>query len=73
MAADVLTEVRRAKSEAKRSMRAGVTSIKVTDTPDRLGALDLAAADVRGAGVIDQLFLAKGEAFAVEVILADET
>jgi valyl-tRNA synthetase len=73
MAADVLTEVRRAKSEAKRSMRAGVTAIKVTDTPDRLGALDLAAADVRGAGVIDQLFLAKGEAFAVEVTLADET
>jgi valyl-tRNA synthetase len=73
VAADVLTEVRRAKSEAKRSMRAGVTTIKVTDTPERLGALDQAAADVRGAGVIGQLFLAKGEAFSVEVTLDEET
>jgi valyl-tRNA synthetase len=70
-AADVLTEVRRAKSEAKRSMRAEVTKITVTDTPARLGALDQAAADVRAAGVIGQLFFDKGDAFTVDVTLAD--
>jgi valyl-tRNA synthetase len=72
VAADVLTEVRRAKSEAKRSMRADVEQIKVTDTPERLGALDKAALDVRGAGVIDQLLLDKGDTFAVAVTLAPE-
>jgi valyl-tRNA synthetase len=72
VAADVLAEVRRAKSEAKRSMRAEVTEIKVTDTPARLGALDQAAADVRGAGVIGRLWFDKGDAFAVEVALAEE-
>ncbi len=69
VAADVLTEVRRAKSEAKLSMRAAVDKVTVTDTPERLGALDDVALDVRGAGVIDQLFFAKGDAFAVEVTL----
>jgi valyl-tRNA synthetase len=71
VATEVLTEVRRAKSEAKRSMRSEVTKIKVTDTPARLGALDKAAADVRGAGVIGQLFLDKGDDFAVAVTLPD--
>ena len=72
VAAEVLTEVRRAKSEAKRSMRADVEQIKVTDTPERLGALDKVALDVRGAGVIDQLFLDAGDTFAVAVTLAPE-
>jgi len=71
VAADVLTEVRRAKSEAKRSMRAEVTAITVIDTPERLGALDQAAGDVRAAGVIGRLLLDKGEAFAVEVTLGE--
>jgi valyl-tRNA synthetase len=72
VAAEVLTEVRRAKSEAKRSMRWEVELVVVTDTPDRLGAMDEAAADIRGAGVIGQLFMDKGDAFAVEVTLAPE-
>ncbi len=72
VAADVLTEVRRAKSEAKRSMRAEVDKVTVTDTAERIHALDQVALDVRGAGVIDQLFFAKGEDFAVEVALAAE-
>jgi valyl-tRNA synthetase len=72
VAADVLTEVRRAKSEAKRSMRAPVEKVKVTDTPERLGALDKVALDLRSAGAVDQLFFAKGEAFSVEVTLAPE-
>src|SRR5688572_22053901 len=72
VAADVLTEVRRAKSEAKRSMRAEVDKVKVTDTPERIHALDQVALDVRGAGVIGQLFFDKGDDFAVEVTLAPE-
>ena len=72
-AAEVLTEVRRAKSEAKRSMRAEVISITVTDVTERLAALQSAAADVRGAGVIASIETADGEAFAVAVTLADES
>ena len=52
VAAEVLGAVRKAKSEARRSMRAEVTRVSVTDTPERLAALDRVAADVRGAGRI---------------------
>ena len=69
VAAEVLSEVRRAKSEAKRSMRAEVDQVVVTDTAERLGALDQAAVDVRGAGVIDRALLDEGDTFAVAVTL----
>ncbi|MFZ6005689.1 MAG: valine--tRNA ligase [Actinomycetota bacterium] len=72
VAAEVLTEVRRAKSEAKRSMRAEVTSVTVTDTAERLKALDAASADVRAAGVIGELTLVEGEPFSVSVTLAED-
>ena len=49
VAAAVLGEVRRAKSQAKRSMRTEVTSVAVTDTPERLALLALAEDDVRSA------------------------
>jgi valyl-tRNA synthetase len=68
--AEILTEVRRAKSEAKRSMRAAVSKVVVTDAPARLRALGEAADDLRGAGVIDELVLEEGDAVAVEVTLA---
>jgi valyl-tRNA synthetase len=72
VAAEVLTEVRRAKSEAKRSMRAPVDTVTVTDTPERLAALDMAAVDVQGAGVIAELVVDEGDAFVVAVTLSDE-
>jgi valyl-tRNA synthetase len=72
VAAEVLGAVRKVKSEARRSMRAEVTRISVTDTPPRLEALDRVAADVRGAGSIALLDTEPGDAFAVEVELADE-
>jgi len=68
----VLTEVRRAKSEAKRSMRAPVEKVKVHDTPERLGALDKAALDIRSAGVIDQIWFDKADEMTVEVTLGEE-
>jgi valyl-tRNA synthetase len=70
VAAAVLGEVRRAKSEAKRSMRAPVASVTVTDTADRLALLALAAADVRSAGNVASLDTVEGDAFSVGVTLA---
>jgi valyl-tRNA synthetase len=73
VAAAVLGEVRKAKSEAKRSMRSEVTAALVTDTPDRLALLALAADDVRSAGRIDALSTESGESLSVSVDLAPET
>jgi valyl-tRNA synthetase len=72
VAAAVLGEIRRSKSEAKRSMRSPVASVTVTDTADRLALLALAAADVRSAGNVASLEMAEGEAFSVEVTLASD-
>ena len=72
VAADVLSEVRRAKSEAKRSMRTPVTHVAVTDTAERLAALEPVAGDLREAGVIADLVTHAGDALHVEVRLAPE-
>ncbi|HEX6238781.1 MAG TPA: valine--tRNA ligase [Acidimicrobiales bacterium] len=72
MAAAVLGEVRKAKSEAKRSMRTEVTRATVTDTPARLSLLALTADDVRAAGRITDLATAPGEDLAVAVDLAPD-
>jgi len=69
LAADVVQAVRRAKSEAKVSMRADVASTTVTDGPERLAALALVADDLRDAGRIAELHTKDG-AFSVEVVLA---
>jgi hypothetical protein len=53
-------------------MRAPIDTVTVTDTPERLAALDMAAVDVQGAGVIAELVVGEGEAFAVAVTLSDE-
>ena len=71
VAADVLTEVRRAKSEAKRSMRTPVLHVRVADTEERLAALQLAVDDVREAGVVAAFATEVGDAFAVSVELAE--
>ena len=73
VAAAVLGEVRGAKSQAKRSMRTEVTSVTVTDTPERLALLALAEADVRSAGRIAALTTEPGDQLAVTVELAPET
>jgi valyl-tRNA synthetase len=74
VAAGVLGAVRKAKSEAKRSMRSEVTSVTVTDTPERLALLALAADDVRSAGRIASLATHDdhegGVSLSVEVELA---
>jgi valyl-tRNA synthetase len=72
VAAEVLSAVRKAKSDARRSMRAEVASVVVTDLPTRLAALDQAASDVREAGRVAHLTTVAGDAFSVDVELADE-
>ena len=66
----VLVAVRRAKTEARRSMRAAVERVTVTDAPERLAALRSAEADVVEAGTIAELAYAEGEP-GVRVELAE--
>jgi valyl-tRNA synthetase len=72
VAADVLKEVRKAKSEARRPMRAPVRRVLVRDSAERLAALELGASDLRQAGAIAALEPVVAEEFAVEVELAEE-
>ncbi len=70
--ADVLREVRKAKSDARRPMRAPVLRAIVRDTAERLRALELGAGDLRQAGAIELLELVEHDEFSVEVELAEE-
>jgi valyl-tRNA synthetase len=72
VAAEVLGQVRRAKTTAKRSMRSPVAAVAVADTPERIAALRLAEDDLRDAGGIATVDTAPAAAFAVEVELAHE-
>ncbi len=72
VAADVLREVRKAKSQARRPMRAPVARVIVRDTAERLQALELGAGDLLQAGAIELLEPVPDGDFAVEVELADE-
>jgi valyl-tRNA synthetase len=72
--AAALTEVRKAKTTAKRSLRTEVVRVVVTDTPARIAALRLAAGDLREAGRIATLELVEvgpTTAPSVEVALAE--
>jgi valyl-tRNA synthetase len=74
VAADVLKEVRKAKSEARRPMRAPVARVLVHDSAARLAALALGVDDLRLAGSIETVETVAGEEFAVEVeLIAEET
>jgi valyl-tRNA synthetase len=68
--ADVLREVRKAKSQAQAPMRAPVARALVCDTAERLAALELGRDDVMQAGSIELLETREGEELLVEVELA---
>ncbi|TQM38137.1 valine--tRNA ligase [Pseudonocardia cypriaca] len=68
-ATDVLTAVRRAKSEAKVSMRTDVSKTVVTAPQAVLARLALAETDVRAAGRIQELDVREGESLEVGVKL----
>ncbi len=72
VSADVLREVRKAKSQARRPMRAPVARVVVHDTEERLQALVLGEGDLLLAGSIERLDPEPGEEFSVEVELAEE-
>jgi valyl-tRNA synthetase len=70
--ADVLREVRKAKSQAQVKMRAPVKRVIVHDTAARLRAPSSSAEDLREAGSIELLEQVEAEEFAVAVELAPE-
>ncbi len=70
VAAAVLGEVRRAKSDAKRPLRTEVVRATVTDTAERLAVLGTVAADVCAAGRVTELILAEGDELSVTCELA---
>jgi valyl-tRNA synthetase len=74
VAADVLRRIRKAKSEAKVSMRAEVAELTVADVPERLAAAAAALDDLISAGNVTRLRTVRvdeaGQAEVV-VVLAD--
>ena len=72
VAAAVLGEVRRTKSEAKRPLRTEVVQGAVTDTAERIAVLQQVAADVCSAGRIAELVTAEGPELSVACELAPE-
>jgi valyl-tRNA synthetase len=71
VAAEVLAEIRKAKSTAQLPMRAEVARAVVRDSDERLGLLDAVQDDVLDAGRVASLEKVPGEEFAVEVEFAD--
>jgi valyl-tRNA synthetase len=70
--AEVLREVRKAKTAARRPMRAPVKRALVSDKPEHLAALELGLDDLILAGSIEQLDRAEGPELSVEVELDEE-
>jgi valyl-tRNA synthetase len=68
--AEVLSQVRRAKTERRLSMRAPVARLAVRDGPDRVAALRRAEGDLRDAGGVETLEIAEGEPVSVQVELS---
>ncbi|MGY2078560.1 valine--tRNA ligase [Modestobacter sp. SYSU DS0657] len=71
-AAEVLSAVRKAKSDAKASMRADVATTTVTAPAARVAAIEAARADLADAGRIAELSIVPGEGpLRVDVVLAE--
>jgi valyl-tRNA synthetase len=71
LAALVLRPVRKAKSEARVSMRAPVARLTIHAEPPALSMLQEVEADLKAAGVVDTVRYVPRDAFAVEVELDD--
>ncbi|HEX2384739.1 MAG TPA: hypothetical protein VHI95_18995, partial [Acidimicrobiales bacterium] len=71
IAGSVLAEIRKAKTAAKKSLRADVRRAVVSGTLDQLTALDAARGDLIDAGRIVELVTEPGGELAVDVLLAD--
>ena len=71
LTAQVLKEVRRAKTEAKQSLRIPVQRVEITHAGAALDAIAAAADDLKAAGNVDELALVPGDEFSVAVTLTD--
>jgi valyl-tRNA synthetase len=74
VAADVLRQIRKAKSDAKRSVRAEATSVTVMDTKPSVAAVQAVLGDLRSAGNVRELItveLADGAESTVDVQLPE--
>jgi valyl-tRNA synthetase len=72
VAADVLGEVRKAKTGAQRSLRTEAERVVVHDTSERVGALRAALDDVKDAARARKIELVDAATFSVEVELAPD-
>jgi valyl-tRNA synthetase len=70
LAGQVLTELRKTKTEAKLSLRTPITTATITHTAERLALLEPALADLRDASVAGELVTAVGDELAVAAQLA---
>jgi valyl-tRNA synthetase len=71
VAIDVLGEVRRAKSEAKRPLKAAIARAIVHDTAERLRQLEMVRADLSAAANIHRLDAENADEFSVSVEFAE--
>ncbi|MFY9331038.1 MAG: valine--tRNA ligase [Candidatus Nanopelagicales bacterium] len=69
--AAVLSAIRRAKSEAKVSMKAEVASVVITGPEQMLSRVQRAQADLASAGRVQQVTYQEGPEFSVQAVLAD--
>jgi valyl-tRNA synthetase len=69
---EVLTQVRRAKTEAKRSQRAGVESLVVAAPGSLHAAIESGRSDLVDAGSIRNLTIVDGDAVTTTVTLTDD-
>jgi valyl-tRNA synthetase len=69
---EILTQVRRAKTEAKRSQRAAVATLVVTAPATLHAAIEAGRDDLVDAGSIRDLVVVDGEAVTTVVTLADD-
>tara|TARA_B100000586_G_C20114665_1_gene432281 strand:- start:2184 stop:4790 length:2607 start_codon:yes stop_codon:yes gene_type:complete len=71
VAAQVIAEIRKKKTEAKCSLATPVKNCTVVDTSERLNLLRLALDDVSAAAKAENINLVTGEKFGVEVLLVE--
>jgi valyl-tRNA synthetase len=74
VATDVLRQIRKAKSDAKRSVRSEAASVTVVDSRPRIAAVQAVLGDLRSAGNVRELItveLSNGAEATIEVQLPD--
>jgi valyl-tRNA synthetase len=70
LAGQILTELRKTKTEAKLSLRAPITTATIVDTAERIALITPVLADLRDASVAAELLTAEGAELAVSAELA---